>query len=270
MTELTALTLAEQAGDALRSRRCFPAANSPKAHCVAIASAPRALNAFITETPERALAMAAASDARLARRGRAARRPAAGDQGSVLHQGRAHHGGSQILSDFVPHLRIHGHRKLWSAGAVMLGKPNMDEFAMGSSNETSWFGPVVKPVARERARKAPRRSGDKLVLARRFVGRFGGGGLRESVPGGDRNRYRRIDPPAGGLDRNGRHQADLWALLALGHRRLRLVARSGRADGAHGARRGDHAEGDGQRRSQGFDQRRRCRCRITRPGWKPA
>ena len=70
-----------------------------------------------------------------------------GDQGSVLHRGRAHHGGPNILDNFVPTYESTVTANLWNAGAVMLGKPNMDEFAMGSSNETSYFGPVVNPVA---------------------------------------------------------------------------------------------------------------------------
>ena len=100
--------------------------------------------------------------------------------------------------------------------------------------------------------------------ARRLVGRLGGGGRGAAVLWRDGDRYRRLDPPARGVHRHRRHQADLWPLLALGHRRLRLVARSGRADHPHRARRGDHAALDGRARSEGFDLGRSCRCRITR------
>ena len=53
--------------------------------------------------------------------------------------------GSRILANFVPPYESTVTQNLWDAGAVMLGKTNMDEFAMGSSNETSWFKPVINP-----------------------------------------------------------------------------------------------------------------------------
>src|SRR5229473_3420316 len=57
-----------------------------------------------------------------------------------------------------------------------------------------------------------------------------------SLHGRDRDRHRRFDPPAGGIHRDRRHQADLWPLLALGHRRLCLLARPGRSDRTQRAR----------------------------------
>ena len=159
---------------------------------------------------------------------RRAGRPAAGDQGSVLHQGRAHHGRqSKILGNFVPPYESTVTQNLWDAGAVMLGKTNLDEFAMGSSNETSRLRPGVQSLARQ---ELQRQSG-----AGRIVGRFGRRRRRRSLPCRHRHRHRRLDPPARRRHRHGRAEADLWPLLALRHRGLRLVAGSGRAHDQDGA-----------------------------------
>ena len=88
--------------------------------------------------------------------------------------------------------------------------------------------------------------------ARRLLRRIGLGRRRAALPRGDRERHRRLDPPARRLHRHCRHQADLWPLLALRHGRLRLVARSGGTDRAHCARRRDHAALDGRTRPEGF------------------
>ena len=254
MSELTSLTLAE-ARDRLR-RREFSAVELADAHLAAIEQA-RALNAYVLETPEQARAMAKAADARLASgRGRAARRHSARHQGPVRTKGVRTTACSHILDNFVPTYESTVTAQLWRDGAVMLGKLNNDEFAMGSSNETSCFGPVIIAVA---ARGLEHAAG-----AGRLVRRLGGGGGGAALPRRDRHRHRRLDPPAGGLHRHRRHQADLWPLLALGHRRLRLLARPGRAVRAHGARRRDPAALDGRARSEGHDLASTCRCRTTR------
>ena len=110
----------------------------------------RPLNAFITETPEQALAMAKAADERLARgEGRAARRHPGRGQGPVIApRGCLTTAGSHILDGFRPPYESTVTEKLWQAGAVMLGKTNLDEFAMGSSNTTSYYGPVENPWRR--------------------------------------------------------------------------------------------------------------------------
>jgi len=106
----------------------------------------KSLNAFITVTPERAMADAARADARIAR----------GEGGPLTGVPLAHKDifctegvltscGSRMLSNFVAPYDATVVERLAAAGMVMLGKTNMDEFAMGSSNETSWYGPVRNP-----------------------------------------------------------------------------------------------------------------------------
>jgi aspartyl-tRNA(Asn)/glutamyl-tRNA(Gln) amidotransferase subunit A len=147
VTALTHLTLAE-ARDGLARKR-FSAAELAEAHIGAIEQA-RALNAFVRETPERALAMAKVSDARIAR-GEA--RPLEGIPLGIKDLFATHGvvstAGSNILKNFAPPYESTVTHNLWSDGAVMLGKLNLDEFAMGSSNETSAFGPVVSPWRRK-------------------------------------------------------------------------------------------------------------------------
>ncbi len=143
MSDLTRLTLAD-ARAALRAKD-VSARELALAHIRAIEAA-RGLNAFITETPERALEMAAESDRRFAR-GEA--RPLEGIPLAIKDlfctKGLRTTAGSHILESFVPPYESTVTGRLWQAGAVLLGKTNLDEFAMGSSNVTSYFGPVVNP-----------------------------------------------------------------------------------------------------------------------------
>jgi aspartyl-tRNA(Asn)/glutamyl-tRNA(Gln) amidotransferase subunit A len=146
MNDLTSLTLTE-ARDGLLQKR-FSAAELADAHLAAIEKA-RALNAFVLETPEQARAMARDADARL-RKGDA--RPlegiALGVKDLFATRDVRTTACSHILDNFVPTYESTVTAKLWRDGAVMLGKVNNDEFAMGSSNETSYFGPVVNPWRR--------------------------------------------------------------------------------------------------------------------------
>ncbi|WP_457106391.1 Asp-tRNA(Asn)/Glu-tRNA(Gln) amidotransferase subunit GatA [Methylobacterium sp. P5_C11] len=140
------LTLAE-ARDALKAKR-LSARELTQAHLDAMAKA-RALNAYLRETPDRALEMAEASDRKIAS-GEA--RPLEGIPLGIKDlfctHGVTTTAGSKILETFEPHYESAVSANLWRDGAVMLGKLNLDEFAMGSSNETSAFGNVLSPWRR--------------------------------------------------------------------------------------------------------------------------
>jgi aspartyl-tRNA(Asn)/glutamyl-tRNA(Gln) amidotransferase subunit A len=137
-------TLAQLAGD-LRAKR-VSATELTRHFLGRIERFDGALNAFITVTPERALEQAAAADRRLA----------SGDAGLLAGLPIAHKDifctagvktscGSRMLDNFVSPYDATIVERMQAAGAVMLGKTNMDEFAMGSSNETSFYGPVRNP-----------------------------------------------------------------------------------------------------------------------------
>ena len=147
MSELTSLTL-RAARDGLRAGD-FTAVELTSAHVEAVATA-TALNAYVLETPERALDMARASDARLAKgEGGPLEGLPLGIKDLFCTEGVRTTACSRILGDFTPAYESTVTAQLWRDGAVMLGKLNNDEFAMGSSNETSCFGPVVSPWRRQ-------------------------------------------------------------------------------------------------------------------------
>ena len=147
MSELTSLTLAE-ARDRLR-RREFSAVELADAHLAAMETA-RALNAYVLETPDRARAMAEVADAHLAAgNARPLEGLGLGVKDMFATKDVRTTAGSRILDNFVPTYESTVTANLWRDGAVMLGKLNNDEFAMGSSNETSFFGPVISPWRRK-------------------------------------------------------------------------------------------------------------------------
>ena len=207
------------------------------------------LNAYIVETPEKARADGEGlrCDSCAQGEGGALEGIPLGIKDLFATKGVHTQAASHILDGFKPPYESTVTANLWRDGAVMLGKLNMDEFAMGSSNETSYLRQCHQSVAAAQFQCGAR--------AGRLVGRLGGGGGRASLRGRDRDRHRRVDPPAGGLHRDGRHQADLWPLLALGDRRLRVLARPGGADRPRCARCGDHAAVDGEPRPQGLRPR---------------
>ncbi|MBY0422705.1 MAG: Asp-tRNA(Asn)/Glu-tRNA(Gln) amidotransferase subunit GatA, partial [Parvularculaceae bacterium] len=143
MTSPADMTLAALR-DALRSRK-VSSMEATDAYLSRIEKA-GPLNAFITVTAEKARAMAKAADARL---GKGEAGPLEGVPLGIKDlfctEGVLTTAGSHILDGFHPTYESTVTSQLWRDGAVMLGKLNMDEFAMGSSNETSFYGPVVNP-----------------------------------------------------------------------------------------------------------------------------
>ena len=146
MTDLTNLTVAAirdgfRAGD-------FSAREVADAFNANVAAA-RALNAFIVETPDHAIAAAETADRD---RAEGNMKPLSGVpigmKDLFCTKGVQTTAASHILEGFTPHYESTVSANLWAAGAGMLGKLNMDQFAMGSSNETSYFGNVISPWKR--------------------------------------------------------------------------------------------------------------------------
>ncbi len=144
---LTNFTIAE-ARAKLKARE-FSALELTDAYLAAIEKA-KALNAYVATTPDQARAMAKASDAKLASgTGGALEGIPLGIKDLFTTKGVHTQACSHILDGFKPGYESTVTQNLWNAGAVMLGKLNMDEFAMGSSNETSYYGGVVNPWRRK-------------------------------------------------------------------------------------------------------------------------
>ena len=146
MAELVGITI-EQARAGLANGE-FTASELTAAHIAAM-EATQQLNCWITETPDQALEQAARSDARRSQ-GEAGVLEGIpiGVKDLFCTEGVLTTAGSHILDGFKPPYESTVTANLWRAGAVMLGKLNMDEFAMGSSNMTSYYGPVENPWKR--------------------------------------------------------------------------------------------------------------------------
>ena len=147
MSALTSLTIAK-AREGLRKKE-FSALELTEAYISNIEKS-RILNAYIVETPGKAREMAKASDAKLAKgEGGALEGIPLGIKDLYATKGVHTQACSHILDGFKPTYESTVTSNLWRDGAVMLGKLNMDEFAMGSSNETSYYGNVINPWRRK-------------------------------------------------------------------------------------------------------------------------
>jgi aspartyl-tRNA(Asn)/glutamyl-tRNA(Gln) amidotransferase subunit A len=222
MSKLTDLTIAE-ARDGLK-KKSFSATELTDAHIKAVEKA-RALNAFVTETPEIARAAAAESDKRIAA---GAARPLDGIPLGIKDlfctKDVLTTAGSHILDGFKPAYESTVTSNLWRDGAVMLGKLNMDEFAMGSSNETSYYGNVINPWRRNRFQRS---AGARWIVGRLRLDR-GGAYLCMAATGTDTGGS--IRQPAA-VHRHGQASSRPMAAARAGAcRRLCVVARPGRTD----------------------------------------
>ncbi len=152
MSNLTSLTIAK-AREGLR-RKEFSALELTEAYIAEIEKS-RILNAYIVETPGKAREMAKASDARLAKGTAGALEGIPlGIKDLFATKGVHTQACSHVLDGFKPTYESTITENLWRDGAVMLGKLNMDEFAMGSSNETSYYGNVINPWRRHNSNAA--------------------------------------------------------------------------------------------------------------------
>ena len=155
----------------------------------AAVAAAKLLNAFIVETPEHALAAADQADSD---RAAGSLKPLSGVpigmKDLFATKGVQTTAGSLILEGFKPEYESTVSGKLWAAGAGMLGKLNMDQFAMGSSNETSAYGNVISPWRRSDGGNAPlapggSSGGSSSAIAARIVpgatGTDTGGSIRQ-------------------------------------------------------------------------------------------
>ena len=155
MTDITELGVA-----AIRdgvAKGDFSAVEVAEAFNANVAAAQEALNAFIVATPEKAREAAKATDEKRAKGdplGKMAGVPI-GMKDLFATSGVQTTAASHILEGFTPQYESTVSQKLWDAGAGMLGKLNLDQFAMGSSNETSYFGNVISPWRRSDGGNTP-------------------------------------------------------------------------------------------------------------------
>ena len=158
----------------------------------------------------------------------------------LVMQGAPATAGSLILKGYRPPYDATAVAKLEAAGAVLLGKLNCDEFAMGSSNENSAYGPVLNPRALDRVPGGSSGGSAAAVAADFAVATL-------------RNRYWRVDSAAGGILRSGWRAADVWAGQPVRADRVCFFAGSGWAVDEEREGCCDGAAGDCRKRCYGCD-----------------
>ncbi len=212
MSELTSLTIAE-AREKLRAKEITADRTDRGLSLGDRCGQWPVLNAYIAVTPDKARDMAKASDATHRRRqGRRAGRHSARHQGPVRHRGRAHAGLQPHPRRLQAALRIDRHPEPLGRRRRHARQAQHGRVRHGLVQRDLLLRRGHQPLAR------PRRLQPADCVSGRLVRRFGCGRCGASLRRRDRHRHRRLDPPAGGLHRHGRHQADLRPLLALGHR----------------------------------------------------
>jgi len=179
--KLTEITIAE-AQKALREKKISAVELAEEAICQAEKTEPK-INAFVTLTPEVALMQAREADARL-KKGEDA--PLLGIPLAVKDcfctKGVRSTNSSHILEKFVPPYDATSYARVKSEGSVMIGKTNTDEFTMGSSTETSYFGPTHNPWDIERVAGGSSGGSAASVVAGTSLGALGtdtGGSIRQ-------------------------------------------------------------------------------------------
>lgn len=182
MNDLTALTIAE-ARERLK-RREITAVELTDAYLAEIDKANKKINAYVAVTGDQARDMAAKSDTRLAKgEGRPLEGIPLGIKDLFATYDVHTQACSRILDGFRPCYESTVTANLWADGAVMLGKLNMDEFAMGSSNETSFYGPVINPWRRKGSDAALVPGGSSGGSAAAVAGRLCGGATATDTGG---------------------------------------------------------------------------------------
>ncbi len=168
MTDLTKMKIAE-ARD-LMKKGDLSSRELTEAHIAAVDAAD-SLNAYIVKTPEIALKSADAADKKIkAGEQKGMTGIPVGIKDLFATKGVHTQACSHILDGFKPEYESTVTQNLWDDGAVMLGKLNMDEFAMGSSNETSYYGPVKILGAQPAATMISYPGAPLAVRSRRFQG----------------------------------------------------------------------------------------------------
>ena len=238
MSELTDLTMAA-ARKGLVDKE-FSATELCEAHIEAIEAANEALNTFIVTTPELALALADVSDQKLQMGiGGELEGIPLGIKDLFCTMGTQTTAGSHILDGFTPTYESTISKNLLDAGGLMMGKLNLDEFAMGSSNETSYYGNCLSPWKRntDGANLVP--GGSSGGSASRAFRRALLMGATATDTGGSIRQPAAFTGTVGMKPTYGR--CSRWGVVAFAS-----LAGSGGADHPHGGRCRHHVEGHGQ------------------------